>query len=187
MCTLPVLEYTDFMGLLTAAQIKAGLERLGQLAVFEGLQLRLALVGGAVMALAYGARDSTRDVDALFFSPPDAMTIRRLALQVALEMGFAEDWLNDGAKGYVKGLDLGQRLLAADGIEVWQISPVQLLAMKLSAWRDDTDIRDATRLLHELSGTREEIWVQLEPFLSKGDELKAQYAFADLWESLHAE
>jgi predicted nucleotidyltransferase len=182
----PILEYTESMALLTAQQIKAGLERLGALAALEGLQLRLALMGGAVMALAYEARASTRDVDALFFSPPDAVTIRRLALQVALEMDLSEDWLNDGAKGFVQGLDLGERLIVADGIEVWQVSPIQLLAMKISAWRDDTDIQDATRLLQELSGTREEIWAQLEPFLSKGDELKAHYAFMDLWESLYA-
>jgi hypothetical protein len=175
------------MALLTAAQIKAGLERLGQLAALEGLHLRLALVGGAVMALAYRARASTRDVDALFFSPPDAATIRRLALQVSLEMGLVEDWLNDGAKGFVQGLDLGQRLIATEGIEVWQVSPIQLLAMKLSAWRDDTDIQDAMRLLQELPGTREDIWAQLEPFLSTGDELKAQYAFSDLWESFYAQ
>jgi predicted nucleotidyltransferase len=175
------------MALLTAEQIKFGLERLGQLAALEGLQLRLALVGGAVMALVYQARASTRDVDALFFSPPDAATVRRLALLVALEMGFSEDWLNDGAKGFVQGLELGQRLIATEGIEVWQVSPAQLLAMKLSAWRDDTDIQDATRLLQEFSGTRDEVWRQLEPFLSKGDELKANYAFLDLWESVHAQ
>ena len=63
----------------------------------------------------------------------------------------------------------------------------QLLAMKLSAWRDDVDIADARRLLQELASTqrRDDIWAAVQSFLVPGNELKAQYAFADLWESLH--
>jgi hypothetical protein len=57
--------------------------------------------------------------------------------------------------------------------------------MKLSAWRDDLDIADAKRLLAELSGSREEIWQALEPYLIIGEQLKAQYAFEDLWEARH--
>lgn len=171
------------MALLSATDIRAGLERLGELAAAEGLELRLALVGGAAMALAYQARLSTRDVDAVFFAPPEATDIRRLALTVAMERGWPEDWLNDGAKGFLKGLKLGDLLLRAPGIQVHQIAPEQLLAMKLSAWRDDTDIEDARRLLQEMIGTENQVWAMLEPFLVQGDELKARYAFLDLWES----
>ncbi|MDI6768528.1 MAG: hypothetical protein QMD04_02490 [Anaerolineales bacterium] len=59
--------------------------------------------------------------------------------------------------------------------------------MKLSAWRDDIDISDARRLLEEIGRERkrDEVWQSLEPFLVKGDELTAQYAFWDLWESMH--
>ncbi len=49
--------------------------------------------------------------------------------------------------------------------------------------RDDIDIADARRLLQEMSGSREDIWHAVEPYLVPGDELKAQYAFADLWET----
>jgi hypothetical protein len=63
----------------------------------------------------------------------------------------------------------------------------QLLAMKLSAWRDDLDISDARRLLQEIKSRhdKDEIWQSLEPYLVPGDELTAQYAFLDLWESLY--
>jgi hypothetical protein len=63
----------------------------------------------------------------------------------------------------------------------------QLLAMKLSAWRDDVDIADARRLLLELAQGRssDELWQAISPYLVPGDELKAQYAFTDLWESLY--
>ncbi|MCJ7434850.1 MAG: hypothetical protein MUO77_15315 [Anaerolineales bacterium] len=59
--------------------------------------------------------------------------------------------------------------------------------MKLCAWRDDLDISDARRLLQEIMPGRDKdvIWKTLEPYLVPGDELTAQYAFLDLWESLH--
>jgi hypothetical protein len=59
--------------------------------------------------------------------------------------------------------------------------------MKLCAWRDDLDISDARRLLQEIVSRRgkEEIWESLEPYLVPGDELTAQYAFLDLWETLY--
>lgn len=64
-------------------------------------------------------------------------------------------------------------------------SVIQLLAMKLSAWRDETDIDDARRLLRELTGTHEQVWTKLEPYLVPGRELKAKYAFLDLWENMY--
>jgi hypothetical protein len=58
--------------------------------------------------------------------------------------------------------------------------------MKLSAWRDDVDISDARRLLETIAPQNaEKLWQALEPFLVPGEELKAQYAFQDLWESLY--
>jgi hypothetical protein len=47
------------------------------------------------------------------------------------------------------------------------------------------DIADAQRLLQELTGLQEEVWSAVEPFLVPGRELKAQYAFLDLWEVTH--
>lgn len=55
--------------------------------------------------------------------------------------------------------------------------------MKLSAWRDDVDVADARLLLSKLTGEREWLWSLVEPYLVPGRELKAQYAFADLWEA----
>jgi hypothetical protein len=95
------------------------------------------------------------------------------------------EWLNDGAKGYLIGLTAGPVVFSAPGIEVRSPATAQLLAMKLSAWRDDIDIADASRLLEEMKGSRDDIWQEVEPHLVPGDELKAQYAFADLWETHH--
>lgn len=175
------------MATINREEIIAAFEQLGQLAIAGGLKLDLVLVGGALMVLRYEARLSTRDVDAVILAPPETKLVRELAQTVATERGWPEDWLNDGAKGFLIGLSPGPVVFAAPGIEVRSPALGQLLAMKLSAWRDDVDIADARRLLEELrremSGSRETIWQAVEPYLIPGDELKAEYAFADLWET----
>lgn len=137
------------------------------------------------MVLRFQTRESTRDVDVAIVAPAEASKVRELALRVAAERNWPNDWLHDGAKGYLVGVSAGPIVLSAPGIEVRSPATAQLLAMKLSAWRDDLDIADAKRLLDELVGSREEIWQAVEPFLVPGDELKAQYAFEDLWEGQH--
>jgi predicted nucleotidyltransferase len=170
------------MATFTRREIAEGIERLGQLAVDTGIKIELVLIGGALMVLRFGARESTRDVDVAILAPTDAQKVRELARRVAEEHGWPEDWLNDGAKGYLIGLSYGPVVLSAPGIEVRSPDTAQLLAMKLSAWRDDVDIDDASRLLEEIKGGRDEIWREVERYLIPGNELKAQYAYADLWE-----
>lgn len=173
------------MAVLTKEEIIEALKRLGELAEQQVSPIELVLMGGAVMVLVYNTRVSTRDVDALILDPPEARTVRSLVKQVAHEYNLPEDWLNDGAKGYLVGLSEGPIIFSAPGIVVKSPAVVQLLAMKLSAWRDDVDIEDARRLLQELSGERDQVWQAVEPYLVPGAELKAQYAFLDLWESLY--
>ncbi len=175
------------MATFSREEIETGLKRLGELAQAKGLHVQLTLVGGAVMVLRFDARSSTRDVDAVILLPREARLVRELAKQVAEEQDWAEDWLNDGAKGYLVGISEGPLLFQAPGIEARAPAMEQLLAMKLSAWRDDVDIADARRLLQEVGRGRnqDEVWQSLEPFLVRGDELTAQYAFWDLWESLY--
>ncbi len=61
--------------------------------------------------------------------------------------------------------------------------------MKLCAWRDDVDIADASRLLADLApvGNRAEVWQRVVPYLLPGRELKAHYAFEDVWESVYGD
>lgn len=92
------------MATFTRQEIIEGLERLGQLAAARGTSIKLALVGGALMVLRYEARESTRDVDAIILAPREASTVRELAQVVADEYGWPDDWLNDGAKGFLIGL-----------------------------------------------------------------------------------
>jgi hypothetical protein len=173
----------------TREEIIQGLTRLGELANARGIQIELTLMGGAVMVLAFQTRASTRDVDVFIRSPHEARIVRELAKQVARERDWEEDWLNDAAKGYLVGVSEGMVLFEAQGIQARAPALEQMLAMKLSAWRDDVDIADARRLLQELAGDKTKdalrVWKRIERFLVPGDELKAQYAFLDLWESLY--
>lgn len=170
------------MALLSKAEIENALTKLGELALDNDTSIELLVVGGAAMVLAYNARLSTHDVDAIVLSPRQARVVRDLAQQVAAELALPEEWLNDGAKGYLVGYSEGQTVFSAPGIVVKTPDVAQLLAMKLSAWRDDVDIADARQLLAMMSGSQDEVWLHITPFLLPGRELKAQYAFLDLWE-----
>ncbi len=174
------------MRLLTRAMILKALETLAhELAAMGTRREEIVLAGGAALVLKYNAREATRDVDYCSVSPGGSAALREAARRVAVALELPEDWLNDGAKGYFKGLLPGEVLLDRPALLVRALGPQQLLARKLSAWRDDVDISDARLLLGEVQGRREEVWRAVEPFLVPGRELKARYAFEDLWESVH--
>jgi len=172
------------MNILPRPQIIQALETLGVLAHQQAHTIELVVMGGAAMVLMYNARPATRDVDVLIQSPR-ARLVRQLAKQVAQQFDLPLDWLNDGAKGYLVGLSQGDIVFSAPGILVKTPAVAQLLAMKLSAWRDDVDIDDARHLLQNLEGTRPQVWAEVEPYLVPGAQLKAQYAFLDLWEDVY--
>ena len=170
------------MARIAKEDIGRALTRLGELGAQRGFEIELVVVGGAAMVLAFDARDATQDVDAVIVAPNDAGAVRDLASIVARELQWQGDWLNDGVKGYVGIPSIGPVLFQALGIVVRRTSLEQLLALKLCAWRDDVDIADARRILADISGAKEQVWRATEPFLVKGRELKAGYAFDDLWE-----
>jgi len=176
---------------LSRGQIEGALHRLGELALQHDDDIELLAVGGVVMVLAHDARLSTHDVDAVALHAGQSQFLRELVRQVALELDWPVDWLNDGAKGYLMGMSDGGIIYQSPGIIVRCPALVQLLAMKLSAWRDDVDIRDARYLLRALiaeeDSDQEALWARIEPFVVPGQQLKARYAFLDLWESLYAE
>lgn len=89
------------------------------------------------------------------------------------------------------GLSEGGVIYSAPGIVVHSPALAQLLAMKLSAWRDDVDIQDAGRLLREMisdsSENQDAFWALIEPYVMPSQALKARYAFLDLWESIYGD
>jgi hypothetical protein len=173
-------ELDDF--LLMEDEIKKGLTRLGELASAEGLMINLGVVGGAVMVLEYGARQTTHDVDVIIFSP-DSQKVLALAKAVATEYGWDSYWLNNDVEIFIEELFNGHVLFKAPGIEVWAASTVQMLALKVSAASDRGahDYRDAQKLLLKMTGAKDEIWQKIQPYLVRGLELSSEDTFNDLW------
>lgn len=153
----------------------------------EGMPVRceIVVVGGAAVVLLYGAREATKDVDVFILRQGDPSLVRKAVQRVAEALELPDDWLNDAAKGCVHGLARCDVLLDEPALLVRSPAPHQLLAMKLSAWRDDVDIDDARVLLGQLTGNQDQVWSLVEPHVVPGRETKAYYAFCDLWEAEH--
>ena len=118
-----------------------------------GASAELYVVGGAVMCLALGARDSTRDVDALF---KPAAVVRTAASRVAAKAGIDESWLNDAVKAWLGGRGEFDRYLERPHLAVFVARPEYLLAMKCFALRlgeEFHDLADVRYLLRHLNIT----------------------------------
>jgi hypothetical protein len=150
----------------------------------HGRRAEIVVVGGAALVLLFRTRESTKDVDA-YFVKPEASLVREAAEAVANRLGLPSDWLNDGAKGYLVGVTMGDVLYESQALMVRAASTAQLLAMKLAAWRDAIDRGDAKLLLSRMDGSADEIWTAIKPFVPSHQLDKAFYAFEDLWETAH--
>ncbi|HKD96547.1 MAG TPA: DUF6036 family nucleotidyltransferase [Micromonosporaceae bacterium] len=133
---------------LDRESIMRALRRLADRLAYRGVVADLYVFGGAAMALAYDARRSTRDIDALV--EPHGIVFAEAAA-VALELGLPKWWLNEQASAYVTRAEDTEAPLVFDhpGLRVHAASPRHLLAMKIMASRrrDAVDITTlATRL-----------------------------------------
>ena len=176
---------------LNREEIEAALRRLGELADQAGLALKLQLVGGGAMVLAFGTRQATHDVDVKIESPRHQReAVLALAAQVAAEQGWPADWLNDEAAATMWGSSHGPIVLRAQGIEVELPSLHQFLAMKLSAFRGKTDQQDAERILQEIIATEqlksaEALWKHIRGHISKEDESWAYGNLIMVWQEVN--
>jgi len=138
------------MAALAARDIRRLFDLLNAALRSEGIEGELFVVGGAVMCLAYTARPSTQDVDALF---RPARQIRLAAARVAVEAGLPLDWLNDGVKGFLSERGEFAPFIELDHLRVMVAQPEYLLAMKCLAMRigaefhDEDDVRYLLRHL----------------------------------------
>lgn len=115
-----------------------------------GIRGELFLVGGAVMCLAYNARPSTLDVDAVFRPVGE---VRKAAARAAVRAGVDPGWLNDAVKGFVSEQGDFAPFLELDHLNIMMAQPEYMLAMKCLAMRlgaefhDEEDVRYLLRHL----------------------------------------
>ena len=108
----------------------------------------VGLLGGAVMCLVFQARESTRDVDAVFAPTRE---IRDAARSVARTCDVPDDWLNDAAKGFVVSAPPRIQVLDLSNLRVWAPTAEYMLAMKCVSARFDThDAGDVAFLIRHL-------------------------------------
>lgn len=169
---------------LTASDIIAAFDALSAELAVHHTRAEIIVAGGAALVLLYGARPSTKDVDAYFLGP-DAAILRAAAQRVAQKLDLPDDWLNDGVKGYFLGITKGEVLFESQSLTARAASTAQLLAMKLAAWRDAIDRGDAMLLLSHMRGSQAEVWSEVLPLVPVAQRNKASYAFEDLWEAIH--
>ena len=116
-----------------------------------GVKGHIQMAGGAVMCLAFDARASTRDVDALF---KPSVEVLSAALRVAAREEVPDTWLNDAVKGYLSDRGTFEPFLELSNLKVFCASAEYMLAMKCLAMRigegyqDEGDVRYLLRNLN---------------------------------------
>jgi len=173
------MTYAD--PLLDRAAIENAFRRLGDRLVHRGIVGDIYVIGGAAMALAYDARRSTRDIDAVF--KPHGVVIEE-AQAVAAELGLPRWWLNEQASAYVApgGDPAAPRVFDHPGLRVSAASPEHLLAMKVLAARR-RDLEDISYLVKHLglSSTAEVLAVCERVFPEEAVPGRARMILEDLF------
>jgi hypothetical protein len=140
---------------LTREAILRALSSLSEELGRQNVTGELCLFGGTVMVLAFTARLSTKDVDALFQPTP---LIRDLARRISEEQRLPVDWLNDGVKGFISARHetTAGNLPQFPHLRLTMPVPEYLLAMKCMAARlggisaEASDVADIVFLIRHL-------------------------------------
>lgn len=130
------------MQLLSKDVICRALVRLDEKLGLRGIEGEVCLFGGTVMMFAFNARESTKDVDAIF--QPTA-TVRPAIKEIQEEQNLPDDWMNDAAKIFTSpihkaSLEEAKNLPAFRHLKVYWPRPEYLLAMKAMSSRQPSFI-----------------------------------------------
>jgi hypothetical protein len=168
---------------LTKADIRQLLHALNDELAAHYEHGEVYVVGGAVMCLAFDARESTRDVDATF---KPAATVRAAAARVGARAGKPANWLNDAVKAFVSTHGTFDAWLELPNLRVFLAQPQYVLAMKCMAMRlgaefhDLNDVRYLLRYLNVESATAA-LAIVAQYFSAKDIPPKAQFAVEALF------
>lgn len=137
---------------LTANQIRELLTALNEELREANVIGEVGLCGGAVMCLVFQARQSTKDVDAIFAPTTE---LRAAAGRVAERLQAPVDWLNDAAKAFFPAEPPREDVLQLSHLRVWSPGAEYMLAMKCVSARFDTHDRDDVAFLIRHLGLRQ--------------------------------
>ncbi len=139
------------MTVLDAKTILSLFDALNAELALRGVTGEIGICGGAVMCLVFNARESTKDVDAIFRPTRE---IREASQAVADRMGVPEAWLNDAAKAFFLTAPPVNEVVQLSNLRVWAPQADYMLAMKcVSARFDSHDLDDVRFLLKHLKIT----------------------------------
>ena len=154
---------------LNKETIFKALEALSDYFKQHGAQGEICIFGGTAMLLAFDARETTRDVDAIF--QPSGL-FRDAAKKISETHHLPENWLNDGVKGFISSLGnfTSEGLPQFSHLRITRPTAEYLLAMKCLAARDsgygtDGDQKDVEMLIKHLGlKTSEEVFNVVEKY-----------------------
>ncbi len=176
--------------ILTKERIIPALNSLNKRLTDKGVTGEICIFGGATMILAFDARESTRDVDAVFVPKAE---IYNEAGVVAEEMNLPTTWLNDGVKRFVstEGDVTTDGMPQWDNLRIMRPTTRYLLAMKCMAARVaeyDTvgDKNDIIHLCKDLGiQTTEEVLNLVEDYYPTSRiPVKTQYFIQEIIEEI---
>lgn len=148
----------------------------------QNIMGEVLVVGGAAMCLAFKARPSTRDVDAIF---EPSSKVRKIAEKIAKSEGVPLDWLNDGVKGFLNPKIQKSVFLELSNLRIYIATAESMLAMKsISARFDTADRDDIVFLIHYLKlKSSKQVFRIIENFYPKKNiPVKTQYLIEELFE-----
>jgi hypothetical protein len=139
------------MNPLAKEEILKYLQELSDELSKENLKGEILVFGGAAMVLAFNARPSTKDVDALF---QPKTKIYELSKIIAARHHLPDDWLNDSVKGFIRTDSFDYKLIIRfNNLSVYVPEPEYLLAMKSISMRlgiESSDVDDVKYLIDYL-------------------------------------
>jgi len=134
------------------------------------------IIGGAAISLAFGGREATEDIDAVYKPRSE---IRKIIKIMSDEYDLRSDWLNNDAEHFVTESMTFTLLFEYSNLKVFHIDAECLLAMKLASARPDTspDMDDCLLLMDKLGISEEKELLRLVELYTEEESRAPAYRY----------